>query len=736
MALPKPQHSLDGSCSALFNNTLFTYSATAFQSLEMENDAAWTTLDPGVPVAGGVCVKSLPQNDAGTAALYIVGGTASDPNYKGLQRYIFANQTWETISPTVPVTQGRLYHGAVYLNASDAILVFAGTQDGNKQLSSQTFTIQAKPPFAVRAYEAGAPPAISPILVPWTEDKAMYMGGSETNRQVMVFSPSNSWMDSKATLANPVPNFSNVKAIVMDGKDGSKHVYTFDMTVLPNTVKRTVLIDGSGSPVQNAAPVGEKSPTERRQESTTANWPAYNGTLAPNSIRTSFSIAKDQNGMVVISGGNDEDVLAIFDAAKNTWINTSAKVGMGSDLRMQSLENISSLTTTSTTKNVSSTAPVTASGSADTLVASAAVGASGHESSGPSKILGAVVGGVAGFALILVAMLAFLRWRKRKKHAASHQRDASGFRDEKNGMDFADRGLPYPILTPHFPGHEPSASQGSTSSIAILMGRAGYVKGEKAAIGSESKDHNINNNYQANFSAPMPQESAYLATRNEKANPFADAAPPPAGAPVPRPRQTSKSAKAGTARRSSGWNRYWSGGSSLNILGFGSKRSTYEGSDRSSDCSLDPNPFQGSAVVPPLNVGDRTELNRVMSGSPTVQSHTMIHPMTGEMSGNLERSESFTSAASSSDDRHDAFSSGSPASVTAQQNAWTPVDETAGWNNRDSNYSESVYAPTVVMNTPKIDNDRMTRFPGAEQPAPPASRGDMSWLNLGGNSRV
>lgn len=58
------------------------------------------------------------------------------------------------------------------------------------------------------AYEASAPPAIGPVVLPWTQSKALYVGGSESNTKVMVFSPSNSWEDTNATLATPFYNCS------------------------------------------------------------------------------------------------------------------------------------------------------------------------------------------------------------------------------------------------------------------------------------------------------------------------------------------------------------------------------------------------------------------------------------------------------------------------------------------------------------------------------------------------
>ncbi|EKD15480.1 uncharacterized protein L3040_009192 [Drepanopeziza brunnea f. sp. 'multigermtubi'] len=778
MGLPIPQYSLTGSCSALFNNTLFTYSAVAFQSLTMTNDAAWTTLDMGVPVSGGVCVKSTPVNDTTAAALYIVGGTTKDTSYQGLQRYTFANQSWETISPTVPVTQGRLYHDAVYLNRSDSILVYSGTQDGSKQLSSQTFTIQASPPFSVLAYESIAPPAISPILLQWSESKAMYMGGSETNQKAMIFSPSESWVDSNATFAAPIYNISSVKAVVINGNDGSKNIYTLDMTTSPNSINRTVLIDANGNPVQNAAPVEERSPKEKRNELTVANWPPYNGTLAPMTTRTTFSVAKDQSGMVVISGGNEKDVLCIFTARKNTWVNATAKLGSKSVVSQQGLgkgpsPTILSLTPSASATSVPDSTPVV-------------IPAESPRDDDPERILGAVLGSIGGLAIFLIAILAFVRWRRRRKQAAENERRVNELQGEKDGMDFVDRGLPEMTPAKRFPGHEPSASQGSTSSmaiimgrvgvktqdsddrpangwqdrkdprdfvdqgvpeitpmrrfqghepsasqsscssIAIMMGRVGNGRGDEKGIESEA-----NNDFNDYFKAP---DTAYLAgIRDEKTVSFAETGPATpgagAGAGGSRPRGSTKNGRRGSTRRSSGWNRYWSGGgSSLNILGLGSKRTTYEGSDRSSQYSIDQDQTRPSAIVPPLKItGDRPEISSVMSYSPTVQSH---HPMPGEMAGRIGRSGSIRSSTSSEHDRHDAFSSGVPESVDEQH--WTPADGAAGWHNRASEYSESNYATTVGRRTEvySYDNEAATQFPGSQH-LHPLPRNDMSWLNLG-----
>lgn len=126
--VPVPDVPLDDICSAVFDNTLYTYSKNAFQSLELAEGALWKTLEMGVAVEGSVCIKSTPKNDTDAAAFWVVGGKANSSEYAGLQRYTFATEKWETVRPTVLVTQNRQWHGAAYLNASDSILLFAGNQ--------------------------------------------------------------------------------------------------------------------------------------------------------------------------------------------------------------------------------------------------------------------------------------------------------------------------------------------------------------------------------------------------------------------------------------------------------------------------------------------------------------------------------------------------------------------------------------------------------------------------------
>lgn len=692
-------------------------------------------------------MKTTPENNTEAAAMWVVGGTANDTNYQGLQKYSFATKSWATIQPNVPVTQNRLYHGAVYLNGSDSILVYAGTQDGTKVPTSQTFTLNATEPYNVLAYEATAAPAIHPQLIQYSTSKAMYVGGSETNKKLMLFSSSSGWSDSNATLADPLYNNTNIKSIIINGDDASKTLYTFDMAISPNGVNRTIFIDPQGNPVTDAKPIvstrgsGTKdaaSTNKRRGDLTVDTWPAYNDTLVPTATRTDYAIARDQSGLVVVSGGSDVDVLCMFRARKNTWVDaasilTQASVQQGLGNNPDPSSSISSTTTPSVTASPVSTTSATA----------AAASTPASDPKVPVKILGAVLGSILGLAAIFVLILLLLRWRRKKRNhnELGHQRRSSGLPDEKNTMDFMDRGLP-PTASARQIYHQQQPSGGSFSSMAILMGRVGHSRGDSKGKGSVASDTSsqFNKNYKTAISKPMPQETAVLSAVKEAPREEALAVPvnDPSKPPLSKARGMNK--LRGSTRRSSGWNRYWSGGSSMNILGFGggSKRTTYdEGSDRDSVSNYsEPRKSQftqNSAMPTPLKVPvpGALGLSRVATGSPTLSTHTATYPLTREMSGTIENRGSLTSSISSyNDDRRDEFSSGVPSSV---HDGWGPVGGDYGRAPSQA-YTESIYAPTIPRDTIPFPQElRFPEPPNARQPPPQST--DMSWLNLGNERR-
>ncbi|KAI1504475.1 hypothetical protein F5X99DRAFT_42109 [Biscogniauxia marginata] len=717
MPVPQPLVALTGGCSVVFNNTLYSYSTSAFQSLALEEDAEWKTLPDGQSVKGGVCVGSTPK-DSSEAAMFVVGGKSNSSEYPGLQKFTYATGKWETLTPQVPVTKDRVYHSATYINSSDSILVYSGSTDGHPNLSSQTFAISASEPHDVLAFQSTiSPPGVAPILLPWSETQVAMIGGNPTNTKVMLFEASTSWTDSGVTLAEPLPkNTTYVKATIIQGDDGSKHLYTFDATTSPNTVNRTVLIDANGAPMANAAPTRNNV---AGRDLTMANWPRYNSTLAPKATRSDYSLASDSNGLIVMSGGNEDDVLTIFDGKTNSWTNMTAL--FGSTANQVSIQS----EPTSTSSTSASTVPTTSS--SQTV---AAPGSSQEKSISPTTILGVVLGVVLGVAAILIIILLVIR-QKRKKRAGAEAgqmgqtpRGTSGGTDDK--AFFQQQNI-QPPSGGYFQGHKQQDSAGSFSSMAILMGKA-----QQPAVTNDAKRNSTSSvfckQFKSKIGRPQLQSSAepeFLSTRDpprdEKLVSFT------ADTSDPKPRSDGPPDQDGNARRSSGWNRYWSTGSSLNILGFTnngeSARRDTDASAQSSFYSEKNRMTQDSATVPALQVEGRPSFSHVHSASPTVSEY---NPSVPEMSGQIERPVSAVSALSAG------YSSGIPASV---QDEWDPVISKKPWGSErapSSAYSQSIVgtncAYTTALGAPT------SRQPTGISTQPQlfkASTSDMSWLNLG-----
>ncbi|KFX88629.1 hypothetical protein V490_07508 [Pseudogymnoascus sp. VKM F-3557] len=726
MSLPVPAVPLGG-CSTIYNNTLYSYSADAFQALPLDKGAEWEQLSGGVSVTGGVCVQATSHNSSSPAALYIVGGTAnaSETSYQGLQRYIFEDKSWESISLSSAVTQNRLYHNAIYLNASSSIFIYAGNQDGTKQLSSGSFTISTIAPYEVRSFPSIAPPSAEPMLLTWSDSQAAMLGGSNFNTKVMLFKqttdPMLAWEDSKITLDAPLKSDGTIKTAIVTGDDGSKSLYTFDMTVSPNSVSRMLLVDQNGDPMTNAKAVKSRSSNEARDLAeraslTAADWPPYNASLAPKATRKGYSIAQDSDDRIIISGGNEDDVLCMFKARENSWANAKALLS----------KSQAPITTESTP-----TTPEPAASS------SAAADASAASSQLSRKLLGIILGSVLGFVVVLLAIIFCIRRRRKQRvfAEAGHQRRASGIPDEKDPMEFADRGMRFET-TKRYQGHGPSPSTASFSSMAILMGKVSSTQqpalGRRGGSNSSNSSSNFNKNYKSTISKPIPQTRSVPESYARPERPAVVGGSNPG--PTPRPRGSGVN-RQGSTRRSSGWNRYWSGGSALNVLGFGNKRATYGSqSDQGSVYSENGNSSRGiqqSAMVPPLNFGSQKgRLSQVASGSPTIAHQARNSPLEQGMSGKIERPHSVVSSVSSYGDLRDAYP-GVASSINEEHQTWTPVGGERGWNTTErvpsSTYTESQYGtPRATM----VEGSNGQRGPGGGHKGNQHST-DMSWLNLG-----
>ncbi|KAH7170970.1 hypothetical protein EDB81DRAFT_186217 [Dactylonectria macrodidyma] len=743
MSLPDPPTSLDGSCSVIYDGTLYSYSPAGFLSLSLSPGAEWETLPSGETVTGAVCV------DASSAGvLWVVGGTGSD-SYTGLQKFTYSTGEWTTVTPTSLVSKNLQFHGATYIQDSDAILIYAGSYDGVQTASSETWTIQASEPYNIKAYNPSSHKAIKPILLNWSTAEACFVGGDTANTAVPIFNYDNGWREF-STLAEPLSkDSSSIQAVIVAGSDNSKSLLTFDLSTKPNEVRRFVVQGEDGGAVSNSAAISKR-------DLTISDWPTYNSSLAPTAIRTNYAIAQG-DGTVVFSGGNADEPIAMFDYNENAWLNATQELNVAA----QKIESESSSTSSSTktktsktkstststkshthtsdasstfaTSTVSSTATGSltlsdASASATSTDAAAAAGGSTDDKGGLSSnvVLGVTLGSILGFLAVLILLLLCLRRRKKANKPIDHSRGLSS--DEKAPMVF--HNAPPPISEPgHLIGHNSTMSQESFSSMAILMGRAGKPKQsglsrKPSHDTTRSSVSTLHKQLKATIGKPVLQEIQHPALHNESRGVVFDP-----NVAEPRPRQPGQMETEDGMRRSSGWNRYWSGGSALQILGFGGpKRATGVSDDQSSHYSQstqnphrNPRVTQDSATVPPLNFEFRPEFNRVNSGSPVVEKYGKI-PFTEGVAGKIERPSSKVSSSG--------YSSGIPESVNEQ---WESNQSAKPWGAERA--TSSVYNPSFYFGTPLSPSlPPPKNHPSGVSNQPQlamASTSDMSWLNLG-----
>lgn len=749
---PQPKVALNNECSAVYNNTLYTYQADAFQSLQLAQGTQWKSLEQGESLSGAVCVN-VEASDASQDALWIVGGSGGSTNYTGLQKYTYSTGKWQTMTPVTAVTDNRINHGAVYLPGSNSIVVYAGTQDGDSNPSTQTFTISASEPYSVLAYESdGAPPTTNPKMLKWSDTEAVMVGGSSDNTQIMLFDVGSGWLNSGATLASPLKTGTGGwHASLVTGSDGSKSLYTYDMTVSPNVVNRTLVVDSHGAPIMKAVAITrrweEDNRAERRDTTalTEADWPSYNSTYASSAVRSNSAAAESSGGTVVVSGGNMDDVICIFDQTSNSWLNATELLSSNGQKTLHASADSSSSTASATASATATSGAATgtaAAGSTTTASASSKSGSTGSSGLSTDQILGVVLGSIGGAIVLLILLYCQIKKRKRREDfiAAGHARRASGSsgEPEKDGMAMATDSFPRSPTNPSFMrGHQPKGSTASFSSLAILMGKGpkpSMEGGRRPSFGRAGADSN--NKFKSRISNPMPAIAGPMPplpalappSREEKGVSFsADTLEPPAPPRIPADQQDGM-------RRSSGWNRYWSGESAaLNILGYGNNanRNTVasEGSHYSTPGpAVDPRNrrTQDSATVPPLNVDGRPRFSRVNSGSPTISSYSSgVKEMSGQIGNRPQSQESDLSG----------YSSGIPPSV---QDSWDPTAlSNRPWPGQRS--TSSMYSTNNFPMPPSGERPPMPRnFPSGISQQPQLSKAhtsDMSWLNLGANDR-
>ena len=432
MTIPTPPVPLKDQCSVIYNDILYTYQVNAFQSLDLKDGGDWTKLSMGVPTNGSACVQGAVH---GQDAFIIVGGSSSNANYQGMQHYSFSTKKWQTDTPQTPVAMNRLGHGAAYLNQSSSIVVYAGFQDNSYAPSTQTFLVQTAPPYNIQAFESHAPPVIDPLMIPWNTTHALMLGGGATNTQLWTFGPQEGWQQLSVSLRSPLKDPSKIQATLLEGSDGSKVLEIFDMSTSPNQLS-TLLLQNATNTFPSSKKARSYSPSRhhfskrRKRDITLANRPAYNNTLAPQNSRVGFSLAQDPlTGLVVAAGGDDQVPLAIFNQTGNQWIDPNQLFGSASS---------SSSSPTSTTPSHSATSSLAGATS------SAAAATSDKSVRNRSlTILGGVLGGVFGVAILLILILLLLRHCRKRREKKRERQESSYALDDKAEMDFADVGADY-----------------------------------------------------------------------------------------------------------------------------------------------------------------------------------------------------------------------------------------------------------------------------------------------------
>lgn len=726
---------LSNSCTAVRgvgkDAVLFSYSPEGFSSLALKSNAEWDDLPMGIKVNGAVCVGT-------PSAFWVIGGNSpSTGDYTGLLKYDYASKQWSNVVNTIQHVQpfkDYTGHGAAYLGGPSAasevagsIVLYGGHPGGGA--SSSTWVIPINNPGQVDAYD-GAQAAAFPIIGSWgTADVALVSGN-----KILLFNPGAAKANSAATwrdigIVMSAPPAGAVRAAIISGTDNSKTMLKFDLSASPNKLTRVTLQDGSGKPMNPAVdiPVAIDSKSSKR-DLTAANWPKYDG-QPPSTTRSNPAMAQSLDGQtIVFSGGaSDKDPIAMFDAAGNGWVDTAKLFDSQQALQATSTSATSSASTsTSTSSTLSSSTFSTITSSTATTTASSsptAIFGDGQEPThtGPSSnaILGITLGTIAAFLAVLGLILFLLR---RHKQRQNRNVDYDINPEEKDTVAFAKTMQPAPA---HYRGHHPQNSTESYSSVAILMGRMNQTKpATKKRDSFRSSFSSLHKQFKSTISKPIPQSSSNQMMQDDKGVAFAS------NVAEPRPRNGPVQASDGT-RRSSGWNKYWSGGSALQILGYGNKRGTIvsEQSSRYSDSMGGPSmthantnanasagatahnalaaqrATQDSATVPPLNFEARPGVQRVVSGSPVVSTYMGKLPISEGMAGTIERPISPVSTASG-------YSSGVPESVNE---VWDPTSGKAWGSNRASNQAST--QGNGVSKQPQL--------------AMAASSSDMSWLNLG-----
>jgi hypothetical protein len=708
MTSPQPPSALDGRCSAIYDNTLYVYTSSALLSLPLESGAEWNSLDAGQSVTGAVCVTGNIDDTSDDQALYVVGGTSDNSTYSGLQRYSFGDDTWESIPLNIADLENRVNHSAIYIPGTYSILVYAGSTDSNEDASTSTYEIPVNNGWVVQSRsDDGSPAGIQPVLLPWDNSTAVYVGGTSTNTEVFLYHGLSGWGTSQISLAEGIPSDAGVA--IVSNSDGSKFLEIFDVTTSPNNVSYVALLQTGGQPAYpgEAVTFDTSSSSTKKQKRDWGETPAYNTSNAPSTTRTSFSIAQSSNDLVVISSGSGTDCLSVFNQTQNGWVNTTELFysGVSGGLQVPLTTSTSSASTTSATATTTSAA------------ASTTTAASSSTSISTGVIIGATIGSLLGVAAILIVLLLILR-RLHGKKAGSGGKSGRRFgSQDKDRLSFEDQGIE-PLTMAAVPmarSNGPSA----VDSLDMISGKFANEYRSSMTAGNGV----VTRSLVPPAASPMPTIASSRAGRDENDGIML-------AAESDRPK--------GDRSTDEGWGKYFQDGKGSELT-TDSPRTTMN-SDISEMTKSDYRSSMWPHQVPEatsiaLGALDKPKpLGQVSSGSPSTE-HL---PMSGNSHLHQGQSALIDSASLISDDddhnRHDAFSSGIPPSVQ-DGNQWSQP-----WYMRppSSNYTDSFYQPSARESSglhesvPTDARSNGRRSSGILHDNYPRNNvnSDMSWLNL------
>ena len=581
MVVPAPPVPLNDHCSIIYDGVLYTYQENAFQSLALRNGATWTQLPMGVPTNGSTCVEGTYNNDD---SLIIVGGSTTASNYKGIQSFSFLTKKWTSQTPLDAVATNRVDHGTAYLQQSSSILIYAGTQTNVYGPSSQTFVVQMTSPYNVQAFNSIAPPVISPLVLPFNTTHALMLGGDPMNTKLFTFGPMDGWHQLNVSLQNGLRDSSMVQASILDGSDGSKVLEIFDFSASPNQISTLLLQNAtktSSTSRRSYSRSGHHPAKRRKRDTTLGDRPAYNNTLAPQQTRNGYSLAEDsKSGLIVASGGNSQDPLAIFNQTGNQWIDPNQFFG----------NQAASSSASSTPTAAATGTPASGTASPSQTAASSTV------RNKSLTILGGVLGGVFGLAALLVILLLLLRYCRRRRDKKREQKANSYALEDKAEMDFRDVGADFmKEAGGNFDNrrHQRNRSDKSGASVNNIV----QTQERAGAASSQSKRALLHHPGESAGSA----HSFWSRRSPDKSPPTISA--PIMGPPIRETLRMSPNPRA-DAPADIGWSSYWATNNSkeLNSMHIEHDQETRPQTEFSGESEYNSSNPHESAEVEPLNI--------------------------------------------------------------------------------------------------------------------------------------